>query len=151
MCHPIDDQTPTAFVIPVPENLLPGMAGRTILLKRRLLLACPRNIPQQLRPAQLPFNLRRRRQIVRSGNSLQHDVVELRSSVYLHGISKVRLEFPRGGNPQSVVPSLHLGKFKASLFICIHRRSDAVRRDELYSDAFRRVSARDPHNSRGAT
>src|SRR5260370_34778228 len=31
--HPVNDQIPTVFIIPVSKYLLPGMAGRTILLK----------------------------------------------------------------------------------------------------------------------
>ncbi len=130
------------LVIPVAENLLPGMARGTILLKRRFLFRRARHIPQQFRAAELAFNLRRGRQRIRIGNPLQHDVVQLGSSINVNGIYDVRLEEQRSGDPQSVVPGLHLGEFVVPLRVGIHGRPDAIWRDELHADAFRRIPAR---------
>jgi hypothetical protein len=68
----------------------------------------------------------------------------------MHGIYDVRLKQKRSWYPQGVVPGLHLGKFVAPLRVGIHRRAHAIRRDELHSHAFRRISAGNFHHARGA-
>ena len=150
MHHAVNDQAPAMLVVTIPENLLPGMASGAILLQHCFFFGRARQVPQDFRAAELRLQRRRGRQIVRVGNPLQHDVVELRSAIDRDRISPIGLEGDGGWNAQGVGAGLHLGEFEFAVGVRVHGGSNAVRRDELDAYALGGISAGDPHHSSGA-
>ena len=102
MRHAVDDGSPTALVVVVAEDLLPGMAGGAIFLKGGFFLGRAGNVPQQLGAAELRLNFGCGRKSVGFGYPIQDDVVELGGAVDRDRLSQVGSKEQRRGNAQRV-------------------------------------------------